>query len=248
MISYHPTAKTAMAATSGWRTAFSVGPVITQYIWSGMVWREGRRNSENFWFSDWCVLDFDSGEMSLAEAVKNFCDCIHVIGTTKSHQLEKGGIISDRFRVAIPWEKRISDINVLKFNLEEMTRRYPIDPACKDGARLFYPCKSVVSSSVTGYRKEVKAPPQNFGQPTPVAQRPAGRCPRYIQAWLDRPVAEGIRSMYFKIGAHLHKQGYGLGESIEMVAAARVGAFAKARDSIGEIRECVTAGWNKDRG
>ena len=43
------------------------------------------------------VLDVDDG-CTLSEALEVFKDFAHVVGTTKSHQKEKNGVVCDRFR------------------------------------------------------------------------------------------------------------------------------------------------------
>lgn len=249
MISYHPTAKDAISATSGFKLKFDLSSVITSCIWAGVGWAGGRRKESNFLFSDWCVLDFDSGQMTLSEAIRNWCDCAHVIGTTKSHMIPKNGVTCDRFRVAIPWETRITDIKTYRYNMLKLTETYPIDSQCKDGARLFFPCTAVISQSKDGYKQEVSAVPAGWGKLQEVNKDivGSGYIPSHVRRWVDNPAKPGtIRATYFKIGAELHKYGFELDDSVRIVSSGRVYDNATAADPLKELRECVSNGWYKD--
>ena len=139
---------------------FRVEKAIKTHAWSNNVWDMGRRKEANWQFSDFCVFDFDDGIMTLENAIDNyFCDYQHIIGTTKSHQKQKGtSPPCDRFRVVIPWEQRIKDINKYRYNMRFYSQEFPSDKACKDGARYFAPCKQIVSTNFDddGFRMEVK--------------------------------------------------------------------------------------------
>ena len=248
MLSYH-TSNDVRSAVRGWRQTFSTS-VITTNIWSGITWSGGHRREQNFLFSDYCVLDFDSGELSLAAAVRSFCDANHIIGTTRSHQRSKADTQPcDRFRVAIPWERRITDIKTYRFNMFKLTEKYPVDPKCIDGARLFFPCTCVVSSSSEGFRQEVREPPDSWGviAAPPPGFADAGRLPPHLRRWLDAPAAQGsIRQSYFKIGAELSKYGFPLPDAIDLVRRGRVGDNATSPRKYEELADCVASGWRKD--
>jgi hypothetical protein len=121
--------------------------------WSPIVFKGGERLQKNFLFSDWGVLDYENGT-TLEEAQNNFCDCVHIIGTTKSHTEE-----SHRFRVLIPWMERITDLETFRYNQASFINKYDTDQACKDGARFYFPCTKIVSVNTEGFRLDVKAPP-----------------------------------------------------------------------------------------
>ena len=96
LISYHP-ARADPAAPWRYATGFKVAPItdvtriangISRFAWSGILWRDGRRAEEEFLSAAWCVFDFDGG-FDLQEALRAFTDCVHIIGTTKSHGLQK---------------------------------------------------------------------------------------------------------------------------------------------------------------
>lgn len=225
---------------------------MTSNIWSGIVWKDGRRKASNFLFSDVCVLDFDDGQMTLREAQKVFCDQIHILGTTRSHQKEKQGIISDRFRVVIPWERRITDSKEYRYNMEKVVRDYPADSQCVDAARLYFPCKEIVSISDDGYKRSVLDKPPGFGEPPPPVDpsiRGTGYMPRHVRDMLMTPAQPGtIKRTYFVLGAQLSRWGFSLSDAVDLVARGRAGAMATHPDPMAELREHVTRGWRKDRG
>lgn len=251
MISFHPTAKDARSANHGWLTSECIEEHVTKSIWSGAVWAGGTRKESNFEYSDWACLDFDTGEMSLSEAVRTFVDCHHIIGTTRSHGKGKGGSPPcDRFRVAIPWSKRITDRLSYRYNMQELVKSYPCDSQCIDGARLYFPCVEIISLSFDGFRQEVKTMPSGWGAaPAPPAHLAgSGKIPHHVNVWLSYPAKPGrIRHTYFKIGAALHALGFSLQAAIVRVAASPVGKHATAPDTDAEAREVVAAGWYADR-
>ena len=135
---------------------------VSRFTWSPIIYKENTRKQANFLKSVIIALDFDDGEMTLAQAVDNyFCDVRHIIGTTRSHQLEKNGIICDRFRVILQLEKPITTAREYRWQMKCAVKRYPIDPQATDAARLFYPCNEIVSVS-DGELWEVHDVPSTF--------------------------------------------------------------------------------------
>lgn len=172
-----------------------IARIITKSVWSGICWKEGKRKQDLFMLSDWCVLDFDEPGFSLDEACRTFCDRIHIIGTTKSHQREKAGISCDRFRVALRWEQRISELHVYKHNMRLMAERYPLDEKALDGARYFFPCKEIVQKNGEGFFEEVEpAPPSE--DPKIIAQKKNFKRAEYnlygkLPGWINRFLTTG---------------------------------------------------------
>ena len=124
--------------------------IITKYSWSPIIFNKGERKEKNFLYSDWAVLDYDDGMTSIEQATNTFSDCIHIIGTTKSHTKDH-----HRYRVCVPWSERITNIDVFKHNQATLIKHHDTDGQCKDGARFYYPCKEIVSTSAEGFRAEV---------------------------------------------------------------------------------------------
>lgn len=159
-LSYHPDElgwiKSAKSYAKGWKAA-DVGDLdeialerisraITNYVWSPSVYRNGHRRSDNFIKARILGLDFD-GTLSLELARKAFSPYAHLIGTTRNHQVEKNGKASDRFRVLLFAERDIESASDLKATLENLVWEYDADPACADAARLFFPCKEIVTAN-----------------------------------------------------------------------------------------------------
>lgn len=117
--------------------------VILKKVWSPIVWKLGERSIANFDFSDYCGLDFDD-TLSVDDAIGIFKDYRAVIATTENHRLPKKGEVADRFRVIIPWERRISCQKEYTYNMAALIKEYGADPACKDGGRLFKPSREIV--------------------------------------------------------------------------------------------------------
>lgn len=214
MISYHPWAKIASHCQSGFKTADRIGHSFTKHAWSGCVWDNGRRLEECFLYSDWCILDFDDGEMTLAEATKTFCDCIHAIGTTRSHQKDKLGVVCDRFRVAIPWAERITDLHTFRHNMIVLRKSFPLDKKCHDGARFYFPCIAVTSMSAEGYTQEVlEAPPPKVYEP-----RPPGVVPLSAMLCFQRAVRPGERNQtFYKATKDLYRAGKSADEILHAI-------------------------------
>ena len=164
MISYHPikpTGSNARVYASGFKSAqvdapFRIANCVREFVWSPCVWRDGRRLQENFLGADWAVLDYDTGELSLDEAIRKYCDMVHIIGTTKSHGVEKGGRVADRFRVLLKWAAPITDLRVFRYNMWKLLKQLDeADQQCRDAARFYYPCKQIVSISAEGFTEEI---------------------------------------------------------------------------------------------
>ena len=107
--------------------------------YSPFIFKNDYRKSDNCIsnVSNCIVLDFD--ENFTREQFKQTANFAYAIGTTKSHNKEKNGIVCERFRVIIPTETAIylkseefQDLMLAVFRI------YPhADTACKDTARAY---------------------------------------------------------------------------------------------------------------
>lgn len=124
----------------------NLSKVITQRVWSPIVWTGGVRKKDNFLSSSLLALDSDSGTWSLADA-KDWVDSLGVaaiIGTTKSHQKVKGKEPAcDRFRVLIPTIATCNNLDDFEYTMRMYIESMGCDISCKDGARFYYPCKEI---------------------------------------------------------------------------------------------------------
>lgn len=197
MLSYHPWPTKSWnerMLQRGWRTVDTVdmrrvAAGITLYPWSPCIWRDGDKRNANFLYADLIALDFDSPEMPLAQALNAFSDMAHVIGTTKSHQREKNGVVCDRFRVVLRLDSRIERLDDFRETLRFAMRHYPADEACKDGGRFFWPCKEIVSVETDGFTCDVQfAPPPSAAFELTAAQA-SGVMPksaaRLLEGWIE---------------------------------------------------------------
>lgn len=228
MLSYHPLAPDTTTPNAYWRGFKGVdvddverlAKAVTSHVWSPIVWADGVRGQDHYRAANWCVLDFDSGEMSLAEAMKLFCDTEHFIGTTKSHQKNKGGVVCDRFRVAMRFETTITDVRVYRWNMHQILERYPCDKSCKDGARFFWPCQAVAHKEPEGYLVEVDDDvPDWFDRPRTFAgHRASGVIPAWAAATLASVIPVGERNpTIYRLAKDLAKIGMEADEIVERV-------------------------------
>ncbi len=216
MISFHPDNGEPYDARRYWQGFQSVdtddpnriAKCMTKFIWSPIKWVDGSRKEANFELCNWLVFDFDTPEMTLAEAQNAFCDCIHVIGTTRNHQKEKNGIVCDRFRVAMIFARAITDLRVYRYTMHKLMENYPVDRACKDGARFFFPCKEIISVQTEGFSADLyEQVPENFERYNPKkwdTYRDNGVMPPMVAWFLRTKVPEGQRNKEaFKVACDL---------------------------------------------
>lgn len=230
---------------------------IVGFVWSGIAWKDGHRANKNFLYSDWCVLDFDSPDMPLAQAVRVFCDRIHIIGITKSHQKDKKGVICDRFRVVIPWEKRITDTRVYRWNMQRLLDRYPIDDKALDPARFFFPCTRIVALEAEGYKEDVdEGVPEGFDFRDPeeykklVAIRTkrhavSGTLPQWVNEFLmlGKSLKDGRNWTCFRASIALFEHGFTFPQ---VIAALESAPFQRDNRWLAdEINTAATNGWKR---
>ena len=220
----------------------------TGFVWSPIVWADGVRRQDHFRAVNWCVLDFDNGEMTLAEAERLFCDMVHFVGTTKSHRKEKGGMVCDRFRVAMRFEKPITSLQVYKYNMHKILDRYPCDKACKDGARFFYPCQGITQMEADGYHVEVdEAVPDGFDMPRSFsAYKAAGILPPWAASQLGTVWPEHTRNTtIYRVAKDLAKVGMDIDEIEARIVSSPTYNGRVTRELLAEIRKAVTSGYRK---
>lgn len=197
--------------------------VISLVVWSPIIWAPthrtldlefSSRKQSNFSSCEWLVMDFDGPTEevpSLAAAKRKFCDMIHFIGTTKSHQKEKGGIICDRFRVVLKFEKLITDLRIFRWNMRKAIEYYGADKACIDGARFYYPCVEMIQSESEGYDMEVDEDvPYWFEKPVDLSgYREAGVMPQWLMQKLLFPFPTGHKNTTcYQLAKDLTKLGF----------------------------------------
>jgi len=162
------------------------------------------------------------------QAINEFCDVTHVIGTTKSHQKEKGSRPPcDRFRVFLRLPETITNPTEYKDILRYYVDRYETDEKCVDAARFFWPCKEIVSifSGELGEDIEIKKKSanlvtRNFDMNL---HRQAKAIPPWVRHWLEFGVPSGQKNTTcLKIGIWLTKCGFSHDEIVSLVMSSPI--------------------------
>jgi hypothetical protein len=132
--------------------------VITETNYSLGIFKDGLRNKANFISTEAIGLDFDAG-YTLEQAKTDFAEYSHIIAPSKSHRVEKNGLVSDRFRVILFLKTPITDVNVFESTWHSLFEKWPqADKACKDASRFFYPSQSIEAIRKGGKLIEVVLP------------------------------------------------------------------------------------------
>lgn len=186
---------------------------ILTNVWGPYCLKSHNRRNENWLFSDWCTLDFDDGQISLSEAVEEFCHYQHIIVTTRSHQKEKNGKCCDRFRVVIPWDERIERSEVYAANMAPLVETYATDPCGKIPSQKYYPGKEIISINRNRHadRMEVRydLPLDKYKrEEEPWDGEPQLLTPWALKVLADRRIFEGQRDLTtFRLAKDLIKTG-----------------------------------------
>lgn len=139
----------ASSTRNGQRDLFDP-TIIMESMWAPGVFEGNVRANARLESIQLLVLDIDEG-CSLQGGLEYFKDYKHVIGTSKSHGVEKNGIVADRFRVILFLDKpATSDAEFKEYWFAAFAKWPFIDKACKDSARFFYPCKEIISVNEDG--------------------------------------------------------------------------------------------------
>lgn len=217
---------------------------ILRFPWSGIQWWHGRRNQRSFGRAAWCVLDFDTPEFTLAQAINNvFADCIRIIGTTKSHQRDKNGVVCDRFRVALKFDAVVTDLETYRSSMAFHIARWGADAACVDGARFFWPCTAIVSVADDGETAEVVEPAPRAAPRDYSVYREAKLLPYWIEGLLKFGCPTHTRnSTCFKLGIYMTKCGFSDDEIIELIVASPIPRCGKDALDFQEIARTVRNG------
>lgn len=124
--------------------------VITKHDYSFGIFKDNKRKNENFIEAHAFGLDFDGG-MKISEAKYEFRDYKHIIAPTRNHRKEKAGVVDDRFRVILFFDKIVTNSTVYTNTIKSFIEKYPqADAACKDPARMFYKSTGIHSHKTKG--------------------------------------------------------------------------------------------------
>lgn len=130
--------------------------LVVESNWAPSTFEGGKRKKSNFEKSQIIALDFDSG-LLLNDAIEEFKEYKHIIGTSRNHQREKNGLITDRFRVILFLDQECIESVVYERTLKSLLEKYSeADQACKDSSRFYYPCTEIISSKDFGKKVTIK--------------------------------------------------------------------------------------------
>ncbi len=203
-----------------------IGSWLTSQLNSPIVWTYGIRKDSNFQSSSFCVLDVDDGP-ALEDAVKCFADYAHILGTTKSHQKDKGGKIRDRYRVFIQTECKLVKTSVYKHMNELLARQYGGDIQAVGGHMAFMPLREIISVRDKGKLLPVIEPPPKMVRKEKWTSNAIysgeRRMPRYIKDYLEIGPADGERNLTcFKVASGLSRAGFHEDEIVAIILDSRI--------------------------
>lgn len=225
----------------------NLASVITKRVWSPIVWKGGKRNTSNFSHADLLVLDFDTGvTLEQGKAILDDYNLTGMIGTTRSHQTEKNGVTEDRFRMLLLMASTCSDLEQYTQNVAKLSSDLGADRKCKDGARLFFPCREIVHVTSGVCLSWADKRPRENSNINYETYRRTGTVPSYVSRWLTSAKEGERHSLCYKVAAEMTKCGFsekeiykaimsskirGLGDAeiIRTIAGARDGAAHECR-------------------
>lgn len=124
---------------------------------STSIFKDGKRNISNFISAECIGLDIDNDNkkgtpvITLDQARKVFSQYKHLILASKSHNIEKNGIVAERFRIILFPDHAITNSNDFYCTWFWLKEQFPwIDNQCKDPSRFWYQHKSVLSINESG--------------------------------------------------------------------------------------------------
>lgn len=132
---------------------------ITKLPWSPIIFTHKKRSKETFKSCSLLVFDIDndpgSAQLGLRPAQDKFGKYTHIIGTTRSHLMDKGKKgVAERFRLVLFFDRPITTLHeyeaAWKYFKIELGLDGIVDESGKDGARFFYPCKEIYSLNKDG--------------------------------------------------------------------------------------------------
>lgn len=199
---------------------------ITLQPWAPGIFKDKIRNKALLDTIEILALDVDEG-CTLEQAKIIFADYKHIIGTSRSHGIEKNGVVCDRFRVILFLDKPVTTDSDFKQHWFAAYDKWPfIDKACKDSARFFFPCTKIVSINETGNAftdrvstpeaKSPTAPSKNNSNPAA-----KGRISRATKEFLIEGALPGEwHSTFFKAAIDFKEQGYAIEEARQQLTKA----------------------------
>ena len=216
MISYHNRIKGATINPYGfipcnYKNIKELWNVVGSYTWSPAIFKDNYRLGKNFLFCDVLGLDFDGG-YTIEQAIEDFAGFKMLIGTTKSHMLPKNQEPAlPRFRLIIPWERRITDGSELEYNIKLVANTIShSDESCHERARQFYPCQNLHYISLGDHLPVYQKPPDIIAaeeQRDKILRykQSLGIIPKHVQDFIEtgKPFGKGRNKSLYVTGQYL---------------------------------------------
>lgn len=201
---------------------------ICENHWSPIVWKNNIRLSDNFLECGLCVLDFDDGQLTVEDAAKHCraLDLLFLIGTTKSHMIQKGDLPPcDRFRLILMFEYPITSAEHFKQNMQYVARLWPTcDKGALDAARKYAPCKHIVDGG-PGRAISVQPllPPKPKWETRYDYIDGDKKVPTWVQDILTQGIAPGERNRtLYRVCANLKKYGFTKEETLVLISESNI--------------------------
>lgn len=240
-------------------SAFVIKNIMLKYTWSPIVFKNAYRHEKNFESCEYIALDFDEG-VTIAEIAKKYADTWHIIGTTRTHQQWKSDKPPcDRFRLLLKASCVCEDLRAYKHTMSYFIKNQKADGKCFDGARLFFPCKQIVSEFYEEdcYYEVWKEPPPI--EEVQARQREAierakfqassykGAVSRYALRWLMNEIPQGERSdTVWKLGKELCMCGMQYEEALSRILASPTYKDSVVSpDTMKKIRSQLRSGYDQ---
>lgn len=224
-----------------------IAKITHHFVGSPIIWQNGRRKKEMFLKANWIGLDFDNGAISLEDAIYEFREFTHVIGTSRNHRLEKPKKKNpsikekahDRFHVFLRLPETVSSRidyeGILRFYVEE----YHCDRNAVDAARKFNPCREIVSV-VEG--KTIPIRKKNKYYAPPKQATPESGVPRWVLQLLQYGphFGESRNLACFKVAVNL-KNIFSQERIVDMIMNSKIPISMDVRD---EVERAVRSAFN----
>jgi hypothetical protein len=233
--------------------ALQLSQVILRHTWSPIIFKDNYRNSKNFLFADLCVLDVDNNDPEnicpIEKAIEELNGLKYILGTTKSHQLPKNSHPpADRYRILIPFERRITDAREYVASLKWVTNLLDFtDKSCTDAARPFFPCRGIYHAQGEGDGLPVIMPKIEDSPHQKTMEgfkRSAARLPRHILEFLEhgKYFGDGRNDSCFVTANYLLDKGITFDEIVNMIESS---PFDRTAWKQNEVYSVVSSAWKK---
>lgn len=225
---------------------------------STSVFKDGKRNIQNFEYADCIGLDIDNDNkkgtptLSLIEAKKIFSNFKHVILATRSHNVEKHGVVAERFRVILFTDSPIVKANDFYSTWHWLKDQFPwIDNQCKDPSRFWFQHTEVLGLSeqgsvITPIRFTEPEKPTKDGRPVLPGER--GKLSNQALQFLEFGVEEGSRNgTVYKVARDFQQALYDFEETEARILSALQRNEIFAQDfTESEARITIRSAYSKD--